>query len=181
MKFIYTLNENDFLNHQLYLASKSERIKRNRLKNRLWVVVAFLSLASLFYVKNDIVLLWYFLVAALIAGVFYPFYSRRLYRRHYQKFIRENYEHKIGKEFALHLDSEKLWSKDELSEGSLSLSALRDIVEVPTAFYLKTSSSSALLLTKNQIGDLNAVRAELESVSSRYGIPYQQELTWQWK
>jgi hypothetical protein len=181
MKFAYTLDENDFLNHQLYLASKSERIKKNRLKNHFWVVAAFLSMTLLFYIKNDKGLLWYFAGAALIAGVFYPLYSRRLYRRHYQKFIRENYSHKIAKEFVLHLDADRLWSKDELSEGSISLSALSEIVEVPTAFYLKTAASVALLLPKNQLSNLSDVRAELESVAKRYAIPYQQELTWQWK
>lgn len=153
----------------------------NRLKSRLWVVVAFLSMASLFYVKKDNVMQLYYLVAALIAGIFYPLYSRRLYRRHYQKFIRENYGQRIGKEFVLHLDADKLWSKEELSEGSVSLSALSAIVEVPTAFYLKTEASNALLLPKNQLINLNEVRAELESVAKRYAIPYQHELGWQWK
>ncbi|WP_460501700.1 hypothetical protein, partial [Hymenobacter agri] len=36
------------MNHQLYLASNSERIKKNRLKGRIWMVILFLSLAYLF-------------------------------------------------------------------------------------------------------------------------------------
>ncbi|MDO7886771.1 YcxB family protein [Hymenobacter cheonanensis] len=181
MELTYTLDENDFLNHQLYLASKSDRIKKSRLKRRIWAVVAFLSMAWLFYMKRDVALFWYFFVAAALAAIFYPLYLRRLYKRHYQKYIRENYLNRIGKTVAIQLDDEKLWSKNELSEGSISLAGLTEIVEVPTAFYLKTDTSSALLLPKSQMADTAEVKAELQAVARRYSIPYQEELNWQWK
>jgi hypothetical protein len=181
MELAYSLDENDFLNHQLYLASKSKRIKKSRLKRRIWAVVAFLSMAWLFYLKKDSVLFWYFLVAAGLAAALYPFYLRRLYRRHYQKYIEENYGSKIGKRVEIKLDSEKLWSKDELSEGSINLSGLTEIVEVPTAFYLKTATSAALILPKIQVVNAEEVKAELQAIAKRYSIPYQEELDWQWK
>lgn len=180
MQIAYTLDKNDFLNHQLYLATKSPRIKRNRIKSRVWVTAMFLALASLFYIKNDNVLFYWFLLLALVAGILFPYYSRRMHINHYQKYIDENYGNKVGKLAVLQLEDDRIDSKDELSEGSLKLTGLTEIVEVPTAIYLRIDTSS-LILPKAQIHNLNEVRAALETISTSYNIPFRKELDWVWK
>ena len=180
MQIAYTLNKNDFLNHQLYLASKSPRIERNRIKSRVWVIVMFLALASVFYVKKDTGLFYWFSLLALIAGILFPYYSRRMHINHYKKYIDENYNNKIGKLVVLQLENDRIDSKDELSEGSLKLAGLTEIVEVPTAIYLRIDTSS-LILPKVQINNMNEVRAALETISTSYNIPFRKELDWVWK
>lgn len=86
MQITYTLDKNDFLNHQLYLATKSPRIKRNRAKGRIWAIIMFVALASIFYVKNAIGLSYWLLLLALVAGILYPYYSRRIHINHYKKY-----------------------------------------------------------------------------------------------
>lgn len=180
VQIAYTLDKNDFLNHQLYLASKSPRIKQNRLKSRVWVIAMFLALASMFYVKNDTDLFYWFLFLALLAGILFPYYSRRMHVNHYKKYIDENYTNKLGKLVVLHLEDNRINSKDELSEGSLNLAGLTEIVEVPTAIYIRVDTNS-LILPKEQIQNMNEVRDALEAVSINYNIPFRKELEWTWK
>lgn len=140
----------------------------------------FLALASIFYVKNDNGLFYWFLLLALAAGVLFPYYSRHMHINHYKKYIDENYGNKVGKLAVLQLEDDRIDSKDELSEGSLKLAGLTEIVEVPTAIYLRIDTSS-LILPKAQIHNLNEVRAALENISTIYNIPFRKELDWIWK
>ena len=48
MKLEYNLNENDFLQHQLFTASKTERIKMQRRKSWVFVTLTFF-IFSLFF------------------------------------------------------------------------------------------------------------------------------------
>ena len=181
MILTYTLTGADFLNFQLYQATKSKRIKNNRLKSRIAVVIVFISLSFLFHTRNDVFLTRYFLVAAAVALLFFPYYQRWLYRRNYRKFVDENYKARVNKPFTLHLDEDKLWSKDEQSEGNISLASLKEIVEVPSAFYIRTATDMTLLLPKQQLSDENEVKLKLELTAKRFGFPYKQELNWHWK
>lgn len=181
MELTYTLTEADYLNHQLYLASQSKRIRKTRLRSRILVFGAFLAFASLFYTRHDAALTWYFLVLAVVVLLFYPIYQRWFYKRHYQRYIAESYRAKAGKPTTLRLEHDKLWSKDELTEGSIDLAALEEIVEVPTAFYLRLVTSTSLLLPKQSLLHPDEVRSALQATARRCSVPFRQELDWRWR
>ena len=134
----------------------------------------------MFYVRNDTGLFYWFLLMALLAGIFFPYYSRRMHVNHYRKYIDENYGNKIGKLAVLHLENDRIESKDELSEGSLKLAGLTEIVEVPTAIYLRIDTIS-LILPKAQIQNITEIQSALENISTNYNIPFRKELNWIWK
>lgn len=75
------------------------------------------------------------------------------------------------------MEDERIDSKDKLSEGSLKMAGLTEIVEVPTAIYLRIDTSS-LILPKAQIANLHEVSIALETVSTRYNIPFRKEVDW---
>lgn len=87
MELHYTLDQNDFLQHQLYLASKSERIKKKRRKSWGMACLASLSLCYLFFAMDNNFLMYSFLGFTIFTALFYPLYLRRLYYKHYQKYI----------------------------------------------------------------------------------------------
>jgi len=180
MQLAYTLDKSDFLNHQLYLASKSERIKKNRLKSRLWATSMSLSVASICYVNQQLGLVYWFLLLAVLTFIFFPFYSRRMHVNHYQKFIDENYKSKMGKEVLLQLERDRIESKDEYSEGTLKLTAFSEIAEVPTAIYLRLEGSS-LILPKARLNNIEEVKSTLQKVAADHNIPYLEDLAWRWK
>ena len=84
-----TLDENDFLTFQLYNASKSPRIRRGRIKSWIITTVMFLCFACLFYQSNQALLTSYFLTLSGLSLVFFPYYTRWRYRKHYLNHIRE--------------------------------------------------------------------------------------------
>ena len=96
MKITFELEQNDFLLHQLYIASVSPSIKKRRWMNRMLVPLFFSLIALYVYFQNgwsDVViplslgLLWY---------VLYPIFDRRVFLKHYQLFIDENFKQKLN-------------------------------------------------------------------------------------
>lgn len=140
----------------------------------------FLALASIFYVNGDSGLSYWFIIIAFLAAVFFPYYSRRMHINHYKKHIEENYGSRINKEVVLQLEHDRIDSKDDLSEGSLKLAGITEIVEVPTAIYLRVDTNS-LILPKARISNLKEVMAVLQRVATNHNIPFREELDWHWK
>src|SRR5690606_24407987 len=97
MELKYALEQNDYLLHQLYYASKNKRVKKQRLRS--WILMVFICLvSSLIFLKKDKILFYYFLIASILALFFFPFYQRFYYKRHYKRNILDNYKNVFGKD-----------------------------------------------------------------------------------
>ena len=97
MKFEYALDENDFLQYQLYTATKLRSNKRNRMKSRL-IPAAMVLLYGLYqyYLNPAQMGVSVYPIVALLWFFFHPYYSRYRYRKHYETNIEENYKERIN-------------------------------------------------------------------------------------
>ena len=86
MTFTYILTENDFLQNQLFVASKSKRVKKQRIKSWITVSLVFLVLSFLFYESGNTIMTYYFLGLGILAVCLYPFYLKWFYKRYYKKY-----------------------------------------------------------------------------------------------
>ena len=84
------INEQDFLDFQLFTASKSDRI--NKKKRNGWILLTLGStvVALFFYLNQNIAMTIYFGLVAIACGLFYPRYFKWRYKKHYKTYIREN-------------------------------------------------------------------------------------------
>ena len=85
MTLKYTLTEDDYLQHQLYIASKTNRIKKKRRQSWITMVFVFVALTVLLFQTDNILLSFYFGVLSILTLIFYPFYLKKHYKKHYQK------------------------------------------------------------------------------------------------
>ena len=86
IKIEYNLDESDYLTHQLYMASKSERIKKKRRKSRLLIPILYVVIAVISIIQQNIILSSVFILVAVIWFLFYPLYERNHYEKHYKNF-----------------------------------------------------------------------------------------------
>ena len=75
MTIEYTIEEADFLTHQLYIASRSERIKRKRKRSRLLVPIAYLVIGLYFYLQQQQNLGYAFFLIGILWFFFYPLWD----------------------------------------------------------------------------------------------------------
>jgi hypothetical protein len=181
MAFTYVLNENDFLEYQLFIASGSSRIKKLRLRNWLVVSGCFLLLSLLFYQTGDKLLTYYFLAIGVISLCFYPSYQKWHYKNRYQKFIADTYKNRIGQ--AVHVNFMEDWieTNDLYCESKIKLNAIENITETSDYFYIKMKTGGHLIIPKSKIDNLSSVEGRLKELCTKLSIQFICDLKWRGK
>ena len=158
MKLEYKINEQDFLAFQLFSASKSERI--NKQKRHGWIImtVGSLLVTFYFYLNHYTVMTIYFALIAIASGLFYPKYFRWKHKKNYKTHIQENYSKRFGQIETLEIRNDSIISKDKTGEGKIFLSELEKIDETKNHFFLKISSGLSLIIPKNEIENSDKLR-----------------------
>lgn len=177
MKLEYTIHEQDFLSFQLFEASKSLRI--NRKKRNGWIVMTIVSLLFAYYSysnQNNTMTI-YFLVIALITGLFYPKYFIWRYKRHYKLSIKEAYSNRFGQTETLEITDDFILSKDKTGEGKINLTEVEKVNETQTHFFIKLSTGLSLIIPKAELDNTY----ELRSVFKKLKLQLNDETNWTWK
>lgn len=145
MTLEYTLTEDDYLQHQLYIASKTDRIKNKRLKSWIIVVAAFIALTLLFFDSDNTLMMYYFGIFSVISLLFYPFYQRYHYKKHYQKFIKDTYKHAFGEPVTITFNEHNLETYDVTGESKFNYTVFEEIIETANHFFIRVKTGGASL------------------------------------
>ena len=180
MTIEYKISENDYLTHQLYLASISERIRKKRQRNRSLFPLFFTIIGLLALSKSGVlgIILFAF---ALSWFLFYPRSERKHYVEHYQGFIKENYQERIGRPVVLEFNDDFIYGKDEGSESKVLTKELEEIVELPTIVLLRLKGGQSLILPKDSIENIDSLTVRLKELAEYLKIEYVLKDKWEWK
>lgn len=150
MQFRYTLQEDDYLQFQLFTASQSDRIKKR--KKTGWLILTTLALMGmLYFMREDNLPMSIYLGSVTVAvAIFYPAYFRWKFKKHYLKFIRENYTGRIGTEELVEFNANHIFLKDKTGEGKVKYSEIENVVEIPNHFLMKISNGNSLIIPKTE-------------------------------
>lgn len=180
MNLKYSLNLDDYLQHQLYAASTTKSIKNKRLKN--WITVTLLFVFLAFIINDDgLFLKYYFVVASIASLILYPFFQRYQYKKHYLNYIKENYKNRFGKESNITFNETYLESIDFTGETKLNYSNIEKIIEISSHYFLKFNTGGTLIIPKLKIENNEEVKKELLNLSKKLNIEYLTTLNWKWK
>ena len=181
MILTFSLDQNHFLQHQLYSASKSPRIKKKRVKTWIIVTCSILLLSLLFYQNNKTFLFYYFLTFGIITLIFYPLYQRIQYKKHYNKFIGDNYKNRFGQTENIQFTNFAIESHDITGASKINLTEIESVTETANYFYPKLKSGGNIIIPKSKITDIIQVRNELRKLCESLNILYIEDLNWRWK
>lgn len=149
MQFRYTLQEDDYLQFQLFTASQSERIKKRK-KTGWLILTTFALMGTLYFAREDNMPMTIYLgIVTGVVAIFYPMYFRWKFKKHYIKFIRENYSSRIGTEELVEFQANHLFLKDKSGEGKVKFSEIENITEIPNLFFMKITNGNSLIIPKN--------------------------------
>ena len=181
MTIKYTLSENDYLQHQLFIASKSDHVKKQRRKS--WGInsIAIIFLGIIFYQSGNAFLTYYFLGTGLLFICLFPFYLRWAYKRHYKKFIHESYHDRFGEAVTLRINDDFIDSSSKDGEAKIKISEIVQITETGSYYYLDLISGGTLMIPKLDLRNNNELQRALKVLSDKLKIAYLTELDWKWK
>lgn len=181
MTIEYKIDEKDFLMHQLYVASKSERIKKKRQRNKLVLPLIYAALGLLMILDNKYAMSILFFTVGLLWFLLYPLWERRHYVKHYLGFIKENYNDRIGKTGTVEFSNEFIIAKDIGSESKVLTTELEEIGEIPSTIFVRVKGGQSLILPKDKIADIDYVTTRLKEFADLWKIKYCNDDKWEWK
>jgi len=174
MTLKYKIKEQDFLDFQLFNASKSERI--NKQKKKGWILMTVGSVLAAFYfcLNQNIALTLYLGLIAITSGFFYPKYFKWSHKKQYKTFIHENYSKRFGQIETIEIKEDSIFSKDKAGELKIYISEIEKIDETQNHFFLKISTGLSLIIPKNEINNSNELRQKFKSM----GLTLNNETNW---
>ncbi|WP_338793783.1 YcxB family protein [Bernardetia sp. Wsw4-3y2] len=178
MKIEYTLQEEDFLEYQLYTTSKSESIRKKRLLSKFAVPALYVLLGVFFYFydnNKNAILICIFLGALWL--LIYPFYSKYRYKRFYLNHIKKKYTDRLDHVDALKLGNNNyFYIKEQGEEGKIKTSDISKLIELKEHFFLQTKKGGAIILPKTYILNIDGFKQKIADLE----IDYVDDTAWKW-
>jgi len=178
MTIEYKIDESDFLTHQLFAASKSDRIKRKRQRFKVIPSLIFIAFGLLFFFKDKSVT---FLIVGLLWFFIYPFWESWIYIKHYKGYIKEVYKGRFGRSLTLVFSNEFIIAKDNGSESKVLTKELEEIYEIPSAVFVGLKGGVTFILPKDKIANIDNTKARLKELADYLKIKYIVDEKWVWK
>ena len=176
-----TLDENDYLTYQLYIASKTPRIRKTRIRSWIFTTITFALLAFLFFRSDNSFLTIYFLIAAGLSLIFFPVYSRWRYKNHYLKHIKETYKNRFGLECSLTITDDSITTQDKTGEVRINTSEIEEINEIRDFYFLKSKSGVSIIISKNKSENIETIEKAIKLLIQNKNIRHNIDLEWKWK
>lgn len=182
MRYNYTLEESDYLTHQLFIASTSKPAIWRRRKSWIITTVSFLIFAWVMERSVNPFLRNYFLGLALLALLFYPLYSRWRYKRHYRKHIKEHYADTFGKLGWMEIQDDHIILQDEHdSESKIHISQVESISELPAHLMVRFKNATTLILPLLKIEQVDQLKLDIKALAQKLGLELKDFTNWKWK
>lgn len=177
----YSLNENDFLTHQLYLASKSERINKKRKRSRYIALGIYLAGASYFLFQGRIIGAAIFALLAVIWYFVADVWDRKRYYNHYKSYIKETYKERMNVPVTVSITDDYLLATDSGSESKIAIKELTAIIELPAIMLIRLNAGTSIPVPKHIPDQSQSIANGLAAVAKRLDIPYINETAWEWR
>ena len=180
MKIEFSLDAEDYLAHQLFVASQSNRIRKKRIRNKILVPVMYVVFGITLFVAGNHLLSMLFIVFGGLWFTMYPKWETKKYTKHYSNYINENYKEMVGRKASLEINAEEIHISDEGGEGTILAKELTAINEIPRIIMLRFKGSQTIILPKNKISNLDDLIKRLKELSAQLNIPYNSNPQWEW-
>lgn len=175
------LEENDFLQHQLFLASVSPIKIRNRKRSRYINSFLILIWAGISFWNESPYTAIFFGFAAVLFFAVFPYYSKWFHQRHYTKFVKEHFNDRFGKNIEFEFREDCFYSKDDNGDGSIEYVDTEIIYETGAYFIINFTDGDSFLIAKNKVDNLEFIKNKIQELQVKFGIPFEQKLDWVWK
>ena len=187
MTLTYSLTEEDYLQSQLFIASKSDRIKKQRRKDWLFFSGLLLLVGVVFSLLTfEKPILYYFLAnyfvgVMVISFVAYPPYQRNPYIQYYRKYVAEAFKESLNKQNTIKFNNDFIDCLDAKESSKLNLTDVVNVYETAMLFSLQLKTGAHLIIPKAELNNGDDVRTLLTTLSKKLNINFISDLNWEWK
>lgn len=181
MTLKYLLFEKDYLENQLYYASKSPFVinQKKNMMNGIIFTMVMLSIC-LFVIGSNY---WFLLSVIFLIVIFlivYPSIVSSRFKKSYQMVIVELFKNRFGQTSIVEFREDSLIDANNMRTIEIFHSSLESVEETGRYFFIWLNYGEQLIIPKSEV-DQDAVQQYLETLARQLGIPYNSNLNWKWK
>ncbi|MGV3612496.1 MAG: hypothetical protein ACO1N0_16175 [Fluviicola sp.] len=180
MTYTFSLDKNDYLTHQLFLASVTLHAKEQIKNSRIIWTVTYLMLSFCFYSEKKPLLSIFFLIAAIAWVIFYPAYAKKRHQKHFEKHVNTMFQDKFDDNCSISIEDQLIHSKDEHYEMKVSLAEVKHIYETSDYFYALLKSGLTFIFPRQKIENVNALEDQLRDIAAKNQISFTEMTDWKW-
>ncbi|MBL7966357.1 MAG: YcxB family protein [Prolixibacteraceae bacterium] len=177
----FQLEREDHVTFQLYIASKSERIKKNRKTTKYRVPIAYLILATIIFFVGELGLSIMFILIGILWYLFYPKYELKRYEKHYRSYVEENFKTELESMAIIEFTETVINTNDNKGNSTIKIETIKEIDEIENYFFIRLSPGLGLIIPKSKITDMSGFENWLNEIIKKYGIKRNVDLAWKWK
>jgi hypothetical protein len=176
MKFEYQIEEQDYLDFQLYTASKSPRFFKKQRNGQYFITICSLILACYFIYAKDWGMTAYFGLSTVVFFLFYPRYFKWRQKVHYIKYIRRNYKNLFGRSEEMEVKGKTIHLVNASGSGEIKAAELTKFIETGKHFFIQMKSGASLIIPLHDLKDSTKLRSQINTLK----IPVKKDLNWKW-
>jgi len=181
MELNYSLTENDYLQQQLYLASKNEFFKRERRITNVGLIIWILIIVLFTILLKEIV----FICASSLMLVVYCCISSRYLRWatriRLKKYVDSVYLKKCGIITNIKFEENHILTSTSIIDTKLKFLGFQSISEIEDYFFITFITDENFIIPKKHVEDVSTLRNLLKEIAEKRNIDFISELNWKWK
>ncbi len=181
MEFDFKITEDDFLTFQLFNASRSDKINKDRKRRRSLVPILYIVVSVIFLLLQNYAMAFGFFLISVLWFVFYPMIERRKYINQFKKYIEKNYKDKFFKSSHIILKDDFWHTKDEEKEAKFALKDIKELNEIRDYFFIQLMSGYILIIPKREISNLTELSRLLKEAALKHSFVYNKYMEWEWR
>ena len=181
MKIEYKLERNDFIEHQLFAASKSETVIKNLQRSKIKLLLVYFVLGLVLFVLSDTISALIFIGIGIAWHFLFPLYLKRKYLKLFEKFIDEHYKNRFGKQISLNFGEEYIDIISYMGESKLKTNEITAVNENSNYFFINLSSGESLIIPKTIINQDSEFNDWVTSLVKKLNINHTIDLNWKWR
>lgn len=182
MTTYFELEEHDFLQYQLYMASRSSGLKKMRQRKRITFPIMFLFFGVLlFLVPSPDAASFVCWGCAVLWWLVYPLWDKERYRKRYCRFVQKSYGYRFGKKVSVKIAEEKIIGNDNGFEIIVKPKDAETIVFIPDLILIQIIDNRLILIPAERISEREQFKKALTDFADKWKIPVRHDNNWSWK
>jgi hypothetical protein len=171
----------DYLTHQLFIASKSPSITAKRKRNKYVVAILFLLAGLTFFATQNMAIGAALACIGIAWFFFYPRWEAKQFVKQIQAMLADSLKTPANSQTTLILERESIHASDEKHSTRIETKNITHIVEIPKLILLRFKDGTSFLVPKSKIENPDDFENGLHELARHLDIKYNEERNWKWK
>jgi predicted membrane protein len=181
MQLSFNYSEPHLIEHQLYIASRSPKVIKSRIRNRLLLTIIYAIIGIIGLMQANFVFGSVFIAVAILWYMVYPYWGGNLYKKNFTRFVQSANKNRFGNKVDVIFEEHQIVLKEQGEEVAFDYTEFNEIAELPQTFLIKLSTNMVIVIQKNATIPSEEIAAFLLQLATKLNIDYVDELAWEWR